>query len=316
MGVESDDNLLLPQDAVFVGYEGTSTQVGTSIFLHLYLLLPDPRSQPHTSMARYLPPELWERVLNLLEETWDEPSLEIEIDADGEAGDDDLRIVACKHRYSMLTTCALVCQAWLPCSRIHLYHWVYVSDASQIALLVRTITEQPWLGGLVRELEVAAEAQPAAYLPFAHGVLVHHLSNLKRLKLSNLDFWKSYPSRYHTFLARFSVQDLTLTECSIPVAHLFHLLWSLPALDTLSLLDDIQDELVPGVTEFELLKLEEMQARKRRTCQKLHSLTISVSFYSSDLPSPHLRTVCRLHTLTMNTSLPTARLVMMCGPFR
>lgn len=145
-----------------------------------------------------------------------------------------------------------------------------------MALFIRTITKEAWLGSLVRELEVAAGARPA-YLSFAHGVLAHGLTNLRCLKLANLDFWKNYPPRYHTFLARYPVQELTLSECSIPVAHLFQLIWSLPTLHALSLLDDRQDGTVPGVTEFELLKLEDMHDRKRRSCPNLRSLTISVS---------------------------------------
>ena len=62
---------------------------------------------------------------------------------------------------STLQACTLTCSAWLPRSRLNLYHTVVFSDPVQIDLFIRTLQVLPWLGEHVRVLRIGGPSQEA-----------------------------------------------------------------------------------------------------------------------------------------------------------
>ncbi|KAI0356558.1 hypothetical protein OH77DRAFT_210713 [Trametes cingulata] len=139
-----------------------------------------------------------------------------------------------------LVACSLTCQAWLPRSRINLYHDVRLGTPDDLTLFVRTIREGAWLAELVRRVNVfpppAAESDSKAkdtYLSFAQGFLVRHLRRLNVLLLG-VD-WSHYPPTYHSLVARLPIKELHLACRFRKVSSLFRLVWSFPDLRSLSL---------------------------------------------------------------------------------
>ncbi|KAI0712706.1 hypothetical protein C8T65DRAFT_739282 [Cerioporus squamosus] len=68
--------------------------------------------------------------------------------------------------YATLRYCGLTCTAWLPRSRLNLYHSVKLIGPYKLDLFLRTLKAHPYLFNFVRELEIGSSAE-RPYVPFA-----------------------------------------------------------------------------------------------------------------------------------------------------
>ncbi|RPD76863.1 hypothetical protein L226DRAFT_352909 [Lentinus tigrinus ALCF2SS1-7] len=134
--------------------------------------------------------------------------------------------------------CAAVCTEWLPRARRHLYHRIVFKRPSQVELLIRSLTDNPSLAELVRELVLSSRE----YIPFVHPTLINRLHHLHTLvcDLSTLGTTKgdwSYPPRYHLLITRFPLTELAIRYSLSSKAwiEMFRLIWSLRSLESLYL---------------------------------------------------------------------------------
>ncbi|RPD52572.1 hypothetical protein L227DRAFT_39954 [Lentinus tigrinus ALCF2SS1-6] len=170
--------------------------------------------------------------------------------------------------------CAAVCSAWLPRARRHLYHRIIFKRPSQVELLIRSLTENPFLADIVRELVLS----PREYIPFVHATLIKRLRHLHTLvyDLPTLGATKvdwPYPPCYHLLIAQFPLTELAIRYSFGPLAskawiEMFRLIWSLRSLESLYL------ELyhAPDLTNVELQRLTAI--RRPGACARLKTLVI------------------------------------------
>ena len=82
--------------------------------------------------------------------------------------------------YHTLRQTALVCSAWLPRSRLNLFYEVFLRDASNVDLLLRTLQETPHFADMVVRLTIRGDDR---YVPFARMPLPLLLKNCAALDL-------------------------------------------------------------------------------------------------------------------------------------
>ena len=134
--------------------------------------------------------------------------------------------------YATLLACALTCTAWLPRSRLNLYHSVKIIGPSKLELLLQTLRAHRYLCDFVRELEVGADAEEP-YVPFAQPFMTHNLRRLERVTLW-VD-WDGYPPQFQRFVAHLRIRTLRLFGTFRSTRELFQLVWALKDLRSLVL---------------------------------------------------------------------------------
>ena len=158
---------------------------------------------------------------------------------------------------SHFLACAVVCSAWLPRARRHLYYRIAFTRQPQVELLIRSIKENPPLADIVREVVLS----PREYIPFVHATLIRRLRHLHTLVYelptlgTNSGEWP-YPPSYHLLITQFPLTELAVRYSFGPLAkkawfEMFRLIWSLRSLESLYL------ELchLPDLTDSELQRL-------------------------------------------------------------
>ena len=166
----------------------------------------------------------------------------------------------------------LVCSAWLPRSRLNLFHEVFICGESHVDLLVRTLLTAPQYADLVVRVTVNSDGY-GSYVPFARMPLSRLLKKCVALDLSTIK-WSKYPPRYaDTGLRSWS----SLMELKIKIKHkvlrgVLRFVWSLPELQTLDLrCNDTMitkvDTLGSSAVRFNL---------KTGSCNKLRTLILRV----------------------------------------
>lgn len=198
-----------------------------------------------------------------------------EIVIDFACSDDNYR------RYDTLRACALTCRAWLPRSRVNLFRRVRFRRPNQVNRLLHLISDYPVLADNVLELHVTpAETHKHGWFPFANAPLVQKLKNVRKLRLSEVQ-WNALPPTYYTFIGKYArVSSMELANVVFHSARDFlHLLWALPALERLDCgLNHFTQPCTPGDCE----KL--MSIRRPSACSRLEylSLWVGVSRASRD----------------------------------
>ncbi|KAI0673240.1 hypothetical protein C8Q78DRAFT_1023775 [Trametes maxima] len=110
--------------------------------------------------------------------------------------------------YRVLCCCCLVCQAWLPRSRLNLYSVVILQDYYHVEQLLYSLASHPFLADHAHTLVVAPGFFPT-HIPFARSEIVLQLHNVKNLVIC-VD-WKLYPPHYVRLLAAYaSVTSLSI----------------------------------------------------------------------------------------------------------
>lgn len=176
--------------------------------------------------------------------------------------------------------CALVCSAWLPRARLHVFRTVAFAQIPQVDRFVQFITENPSYADLLHEL--ALPATDEEYIPFVHATLVSRLRHLRSIVYTCVEFitpntlsWH-YPSRYFMLAGRYSLTELTVRFPfgSLPPAvwiQFLLLIWSLRGLQSLQL----QLENIPHITPQQMSRLN--ASRRQWACGQLKTLFIQVS---------------------------------------
>ncbi|KAH9927155.1 uncharacterized protein BXZ73DRAFT_102744 [Epithele typhae] len=147
-----------------------------------------------------------------------------------------LRLLHPRPTYPTLAACALASKAWLPRSRAHLYRAVCLSSLEQADRITRTVRDQPWIGELVKTLQLIPPSGSApSCLSFVPDDLVSRLPNIQTLSLPT-DFYNSQPLRFQRLAYQFPLTELRLVKPgSAPAVIPFQLLWTLPNLSSLHL---------------------------------------------------------------------------------
>ena len=143
-----------------------------------------------------------------------------------------------KETYDTLRACTLVCSAWFPRSRRNLLRDVRLGSFDHVHLLLRLVTEKPRLAGLVTAIVIVG----GKYVPFARFPLPGLLPNCRRLTVTQFPQywrWNVYPPGYSRSISDFRwLTELELTIDRLSAPELFHIIWSLPLLCSLELVDN------------------------------------------------------------------------------
>ncbi len=194
--------------------------------------------------------------------------------------------------YTTLRSCALTCTAWLPRTRLNLYHSVKLIGPRKLELLLRTLRAHRYLCSFVRDLEVGSSAEQP-YVPFAQLFIVQNLRHLERLTLW-LD-WDGYPPHFHKFVAQLRLRALRLFGIFRTTRSLLQLVWALK---------DLRSLVVDCTVRSDVCGAEWAIGRSRRLslCSSLTDLSLrfSVSANRSFVVAiisdavPGLKTHCQL----------------------
>ena len=111
--------------------------------------------------------------------------------------------------YPLLRCTSLVCFHWLPRSRFNLYHGLSLRKASQLSLLLRTLSEVPPLADLILAIQIV----PNEYIPFHRLLHPRILKNCLRVILTAFD-QIYFPPRY-TDISLYPLHDSDITHFSI-----------------------------------------------------------------------------------------------------
>ena len=169
--------------------------------------------------------------------------------------------------------CALVCSAWLPRARLHVFRTVAFAQSPQVDRFVQVITENPSYADLVQEL-VLLPATDKEYIPFVHATLVSRLRHLRSIVYTYVElitlntFSWPYPSRYFMLAGQYSLTELTVRFPfgSLPPAvwiEFLLLIWSLRGIQSLQL----QLETIPNFTSQQRSRLA--ASRRQWACGQL-----------------------------------------------
>ncbi len=194
---------------------------------------------PHTTFAvdtfprrPRLPVEIWERII-------DAATAAVAI----KTGHQDI-----DQLYALMSACALVCHTWKTKSRVLLYNRVWLGGAVRTRRLLRTLSDTPSLGRLVKELRLdflhGYQAQsmdskkPVYRLDWAYKALCYLPRYLQKLK--TLQFWYM-PSLQPIFMLHCSqfttVESLNFQYSSISFLEIVQLVNRLPHLQKLKILE-------------------------------------------------------------------------------
>ena len=138
-----------------------------------------------------------------------------------------------RRNYETLQACALVCSAWLPGSRRNLLREVRLGTSDQLDLLLRLFVEKPELGELVMAIRVLDNN----YVPFARSPLPQLVPNCRSLFV-DVSWIAIYPPGYPKFILEYrGLKELLLRIAGLSAKDVLHIIWSLPLLSSLTLLD-------------------------------------------------------------------------------
>ncbi|KAI0704580.1 hypothetical protein C8Q76DRAFT_178147 [Earliella scabrosa] len=166
---------------------------------------------------------------------------------------------------------ALVCSAWLPRSRVNLFHEVFLYATSDVDLLLRTLQEAPHFADLVIRLMIHHRyGDSKEYVPFARMPLPRLLKNCVVVDLSLVD-WDLYPPRYaDTCLYAWSrIVHLRLRVQSSVLRGCLRFIWSLRQLQYLVLSWYNEDH-----SPKSILPLTALPGPKSGKCKSLRSLEL------------------------------------------
>ncbi|KAI0651043.1 hypothetical protein C8Q79DRAFT_931162 [Trametes meyenii] len=107
--------------------------------------------------------------------------------------------------YRVLCACCLVCQAWLPRSRLNLYSIVFLQEYRHVEQFLYALVSLPFLADHAHTLVVGPSPLSRRFpthIPFVRSEFVLQLHNIKNLVLC-VD-WKGYPSHYISLLAAYT----------------------------------------------------------------------------------------------------------------
>ncbi|KAM5538559.1 hypothetical protein V8D89_007892 [Ganoderma adspersum] len=141
--------------------------------------------------------------------------------------------------YSTFRSCALTCRAFHPRSRLNLLRSVELNTEAQVDLLIRTLTQQPFLADLVTEVFHCPPTWRATpyreYVPLASSLLPPLLRNCRSLAFPLCS--SLHPTNYIHALASFShmITRLTIFISGHSIGALLHAVWSYPEIYQLSL---------------------------------------------------------------------------------
>ncbi|TFK83124.1 hypothetical protein K466DRAFT_272871 [Polyporus arcularius HHB13444] len=173
-----------------------------------------------------------------------------------------------------------ICSAWLPRGRLVLYHRIVFYHPPQVALFIRSITENPSLADMVRDLVIKPRYEDT-YIPFVHDTLVRSLRSLRALHyhLPNQRQW-FYPPSHHSLVARYPITELAICPPIVTDTVMWHeilrLIWSLPDLRTLR----IHVSAFPKVTDSS--EIRRISAFRRPwSCAQLRTLVLTVYMTST-----------------------------------
>ncbi|KAI0793672.1 hypothetical protein C8Q74DRAFT_523330 [Fomes fomentarius] len=138
--------------------------------------------------------------------------------------------------YRIWCETALVCYDWLPRTQLNLFRDIEIRSASQLDLLLRTLSDTQHLADLVYGVRFApCESE---YIPFARLLNPQLLKNCIRLNLVNIA-WKALPPRYAD-RSLYPWRNLGIVHFAIELeqgccASVLHFLYTLPLLQELTL---------------------------------------------------------------------------------
>ncbi|KAI0788388.1 hypothetical protein C8Q74DRAFT_1349805, partial [Fomes fomentarius] len=143
------------------------------------------------------------------------------------------------HRTSYRTWCqtAVVCYDWLPRSQLNLFHNIEILSASQLDLLLRTLSDTPNLADLVSGVKIASFK--SEYMGFPRLLNPQLLRNCIRVDLFGIP-WQVFPSRYADRIL-YPWRNRGLTHFSMELeqgccASVLRFLYTLPRLQKLTLM--------------------------------------------------------------------------------
>ncbi|KAH9941427.1 hypothetical protein B0H21DRAFT_869953 [Amylocystis lapponica] len=146
-----------------------------------------------------------------------------------------------KNDHRLLRACALVCRAWLPSSRYHLFHTVRLRRPSDLDLIARTLTESSHLGTLVEVLDLYYTYRRTSIhvISAFPGLLAGHLPRLESLSIEGFHsaiIPPSFPDGFFNDLAQFhSVTRLNLLSIKFnTLSDLYNIICALPSLSVLT----------------------------------------------------------------------------------
>ncbi|RDX46030.1 hypothetical protein OH76DRAFT_1485815 [Lentinus brumalis] len=180
--------------------------------------------------------------------------------------------------YNVISWQTSICFAWLPYARFVLYRSVVFKTPSQVDLFCRTITENPSLAILVRELIIKPKDK-STYIPFVRDSILKHLRRLDTLVYDlfhRKGTWVN-PLRHHLRVAKFPITELVM---NYPTrwTETFQLIWSIPTLETLRLRVGPS----PEITVPDIHRLHAIQ--RRGACARLKTLVLTHEDGCSFLP--------------------------------
>ncbi|KAM5543720.1 hypothetical protein V8D89_002337 [Ganoderma adspersum] len=176
--------------------------------------------------------------------------------------------------YETLRACALVCSAWLPGSRRNLLREVRLNTSGHVDLLLRLLVEKPNLGELVMAIRVL----DSDYVPFARPPLPQLVPNCRSLFV-DLGWITRYPPGYPKLVSEYrGLKELVLRIVGLSAEDILHIIWTLPLLSSLTLLDW---HLIEGSGSKHDKNL--LDKHTPETCRDLKQLTIKSPTPSSVL---------------------------------
>ncbi|OSD02197.1 hypothetical protein PYCCODRAFT_450210 [Trametes coccinea BRFM310] len=163
-------------------------------------------------------------------------------------------------RLQTLQACALVCRAWLPCSRRNLWRRVIATRQTCCYRLVEALKQSPELAKHIFELEIYGSS--GIRHPSLLGIVPRRdkrfPENLKTLEVHHFDFGEYHWKRYNTYLAHFPpITHLEFHNVVFESATDFYrLVWAFPHLVSISV----------GHTRFRMRLSEVCEKRFRALC--------------------------------------------------
>ncbi|KAI0788401.1 hypothetical protein C8Q74DRAFT_678795 [Fomes fomentarius] len=131
---------------------------------------------------------------------------------------------------------AVVCYDWLPRSRLNLFHDIDIRSASQLDLLLRTLSDTPQLADLVFGVRITPVKHE--YMALPRLLSLQLLRNCIRVDLFGIP-WQVFPSRYADRIL-YPWRNQSLTHFGIELeqgccASILRFLYTLPLLQKLTL---------------------------------------------------------------------------------
>ena len=193
--------------------------------------------------------------------------------------------------YSTFRSCALTCRALHPRSRHNLLRSVELNTEAQVDLLIRTLTQQPFLADLVTEVFHRPPSRwsmkPNEYVPLARSPLPSLLRHCQSLVFP-LSSSLHHTSYIHALGSFSHITRLAIFISGYSIGALLHVVWSYPEIYQLTL-DWSFDPPPSTISEAYGRRLSEM--RPPSACRNLETLSVSHSLTNATFQYMNLRTV-------------------------